>query len=54
MLILQNVCEGQITKHCNLQLKMIALMAAVQSGKSFKAPYTTPLETLQINLFGKF
>ena len=43
---------GQITKYCKLQSKM----TCGRSGRSctqIKACYTTPLEPLQINLFGE-
>ena len=50
IVILHNVFEDQITKYCNSQAKMMG-GSGKRSREHIKAPNTTPLEILQINLF---
>jgi hypothetical protein len=50
--ILHNVLHGQITKYYTLQGKMLRGSRG-RSGAHAKAPYTTPLAPLQINLLGE-
>jgi hypothetical protein len=52
MLILLRVFESQITKHCKLQVKMLA-GSRQRSARPTKAPLPTPPGPLQINLFGE-
>ena len=52
MLILLSVFEGQITKYCKLQAKMLR-GSRQRSAAPLKAPLPTPPEPLQINLFGE-
>ena len=54
MLIFQRILKGQITKYCKLQSQILpaVVAGAVQTPRA-EAPYTRPLESLKMNLFGE-